>query len=119
MVVGLFIVGAQSPAGAASFYVSVGSTNGTWVTGGWDEPDSQWRVRDEAADGHSGVVQWRVGSMTDAAHSLWDHDGADNGWESVTQIYSIRTRLYFRACTGEYSTKALITCSPWTSTVTG
>ncbi|WP_157417273.1 hypothetical protein [Nocardioides sp. Iso805N] len=64
---------------------------------------------DECPDGHSAVAEWKIGS-SGSVSKLWNHSGA--GSDPATKAVSGGT-IYYRACTGEYGTKAILQCAAW------
>lgn len=77
------------------------------------EPDVEiFKANDLLGDGHSVVTQWKIGSSS-TAHSLWDHDGAGNGYVTYNDSIAEGTKISMRFCTGEYSNKSIISCNGW------
>ena len=65
-------------------------------------------VTDNLADGHSAVGQ------INGYGSCWNHYGA--GTTAHCNINTAEGTILLRACTGEYGTKRLLTCSGWIPT---
>jgi hypothetical protein len=71
-------------------------------------------VQDTASDGHSAVAQVEVDSVG-IYDNLWNPDGY-----TTIRTYSYGTAVpegstvYYRACTGEYGSLTLVSCSGWT-----
>jgi hypothetical protein len=65
-------------------------------------------VRDTLADGHSAVGQ------ISGYGTCWNHSGA--GTTIDCNFDTAESTIYFRACTGEYSTRQILTCTPWIQT---
>lgn len=71
-----------------------------------------FKARDTVSDGHSVVTQWKVGSSS-TVHSLWDHNGAGNGWVTNNSSIAEGTKVIMRFCVGEYGDRSIISCYGW------
>lgn len=72
----------------------------------------QAKVADDLVDGHSTLIQWDRGSGT-TRYSLWDHDGAGNGFVYDSVDTSNHSTFRSRLCLGEWGTKDILSCGPW------
>jgi hypothetical protein len=65
-------------------------------------------VSDALGDGHSAVGQ------ISGYGTCWNPNGA--GTVVDCNFDTAETTIYFRACTGEYGTKQILSCTPWIQT---
>lgn len=72
---------------------------------------SDTKVSDDLADGHWAVLQWKSkGRLT---RSLWDHNGANNGFTKGSLGSYSRSGFKSRLCKGDWSTKRVFSCGGW------
>ncbi|NOK18099.1 hypothetical protein [Corallococcus carmarthensis] len=77
----------------------------------YNSTSDSFTVRDTLADGHSAVAVV-YNHRTGSTGSCWNKNGA--GTSAVCdRSYPNNPQLSISACTGEYSTGALIACSGW------
>lgn len=69
------------------------------------------KVSDDRADGHSTVLQWK--DILHPTRSLWDRNGANNGFTYGSLGNYTTTGFKSRICIGEYGTKSIISCKAW------
>lgn len=70
------------------------------------------KVSDDKPDGHSAVIQWRLGNKR-KKHELWDHNGSRNGWDRRKARVREGRKVRVRLCKGEWDDKRTFHCGPW------
>ena len=97
--------------GGGTYYYSSGCSG--YAARAVYSPGASFLATDGCVDGHSAVTQWKIGSSPTVT-SLWAHGGAGDT-QAAANSYGSATDVHLRACTGEYGSRSIVSCSSWIS----